>query len=447
MKVLALLFNLMIIILTLAALAFQYKREKGLSTFAAFSLGYCLYFGIVPLFIPFADWGRVSSPITDTIQQVKDVNFVIAAVICYAAYLTFLMVYSFAYARTEQKSPKEFGAAETSLGYTESYCLTRNIGIITLVIGGGSFIVIIKALGGLAEAFSMAEVLRSFGTDNGEYINRSILFLRTLIGVLLAAPFSFYIANQYKPGIGIKLLFAASFIMSVLYLIFNAGRLPLVMFFGPFYYAFLKRNFSHPWWLFALTGVITLFGLPLLDNFFFFLSYGFWREEATPMLLDILAEFSFPFINVLNLWGMREVFGYRYGVDYCTWIINIVPTAILSRVGLQKQLASYEFTSQYYDPENISMGGVPTDLVSLGFRQLDVAGVFLQFGIFALLCVWLDRKIDRVSNNENCLVGVFKVIMLFFSYVAYADLDALVRGRSDVIIIIFLIFMIGRYSR
>lgn len=427
-----------------ALIAIYSKRKKSINMFNAFSAGYCLYFGIIPILLKLLDLrAHVESKYIVSLNEVKDTDFIIASITAIVAYLMFVTIYNlFPLAKSTKKHKVLYDDSRLK---DVSFYYARNIGYLTLIIGGLSFGVIIDQLGGLQQAFKLSEILRSYGNDNGIFINRSVLFLRTLTGILVASPFAFWIAYQHRRSKVIGCFFVLSFLLSLIYLLFNAGRTPLLLLIIPFYFIFLKRHFRYPWITLLVTATVGLIVLPLLDNLFYYLSYGIGQQQDDSALYKIIAEFSFPYVNTLNVQRMNDIFGYRYGVDYLTWIINIIPMGILSKLNLSKISVSHDFTSSFYDPYNQGMGGVPTDIITFGFRELGFLGVFIHFFLVAVVCSIIDRRITNVQNLDKYYVGLFKVASLFFMYPAYADLDPIARGRMDFLIILCLIiFMASR---
>ncbi|GMN99847.1 hypothetical protein [Parageobacillus thermoglucosidasius] len=425
-----------------------YRRDKNINTFCAFSAGYCLYFGITPVFVLLLDWSNITnvSYIT-TLTFIEDKDYVRAAILILISYIIFSIVYYLVRNGIHKKKRMRSICEPTSVTQ-RGYLVSLSMGLITLFVGALSFIIVINALGGISSAFNLAEVLRAYGVDGSRfYKNSNYLVFRTLSHILVAAPIALYVAYMHKKSRMIQVLFIISFCITLLFELFNAGRASLILFLLAFYFMYLIKRFKYPWLMFFISGMISSLVLSWLDAFFTYMSYGVWIESDLPFYYELTIEFSFPYINVLNMSRMVDLFGYRYGVDYFTWVINIIPNFILQKVGMTKLTVSASFTSAYYDPNGITLGGVPTDVVTLGFRQLGILGLIIQFILIGLLCGLLDRMFKKMPDKRVYILPIFRICSLFFMSVAYADIDSIVRGSSDVILITIMLFLIApKYS-
>lgn len=445
MKIAAILLDILIILVTSYAFLKNYRVRKNINGFCGFSMGYCWYYGIMPVLITMLDWrGYNKSQIILSLEALESIDYLMASIIALVAYLVLYVMYSSV--RGRGNTPGKETAKEHRRNVQLAFNIARNTGIITLIIGVISFSIIINELGGVRSALGFSDTLRAYSIDNGEYISRNLLFLRTMAAIICAAPFAFYIANQYRPGTATKALFAISFTLTLYYLIFNAGRGPILMLLIPFCFIYIQRKFRRPLILTGISGVIVLLLLFYMDNLFFYITYGIWKEN-TLSIHRLVAEFSFPYINLLNVQRMVDLFGYRYGADYLTWMVNIIPVYFLYKIGMDKLPASFEYTSDFYDPSHITLGGVPTDVVTLGFRQFGVTGVVMQFILIAVLCALLDQQIGKLYKSGKCLLGIVVVSITVFWSVAYADLDSLVRGKLDVFVIMVMLALIAHSIR
>ena len=74
-------------------------------------------------------------------------------------------------------------------------------------------------------------------------------------------------------------------------------------------------------------------------------------------------EFAYPASTLLNIFGITEKFGIRFGTDFITDILTFMP-------GLQFGSA-YEVFSEFYAGTNWkSVGITPADLISLAMPRL-----------------------------------------------------------------------------
>lgn len=225
-----------------------------------------------------------------------------------------------------------------------------------------------------------------------------------------------------------------SILASVFYFLINAGRIGVLLYLLPFLIDFSFRKFKHPFVLMSVFSVLFIILLGFLDDLFFYLSYGYVKESSTS-IFSIINEFAFPYLNLLHVNHINAEIGLRLGIDYFTWIINIIPTSILNIFGLSKVTTGYEFITDYYSGGNAT-GGIPTDLITLGMRQFGVIGILLTGLVITMFCKYFDRIIDKI-HSSNFYFMTLRMALIMFIIIPYADLDSFIRNRYDMLLIAF----------
>ena len=419
-----------------------FLNRNKLNGFLFFNVGYSIYYFVIPFIIlnvssqKKEEFGSYLRFINEYNQSDLFVNFLRSAGI----YFIFLFFYFFIFFRK-----KEIGERDT-IEFIRSQNTNKIllVGIICLILGLISELVIIKNFGGVFNAISMAEKLRAYGVDRSNYMPQNLLFVNILSGISLAAPFIFRFIMISKKRMWLTTLYVISIVISCFYLLFFAGRLPIILFVSCFVFNFVFNKFKKPWLMIALFTVIMFVSVTLLEDFLFYLSYGYIKNNTNSGFLRQVNDFSFPYSNNLAAYKMNELFGYRYGIDLVTWIINIIPTNFLKIFGLTKVTSGYEYLTLYYDPQGVTLGGTPTDFVTLGIRQLPFIGPLLITILYSFICSVIDKAIDKINFKKLTFVKV-RIASIMFIIVPYADYDSFFRNRFDMVIVLLLVIGIIKY--
>lgn len=431
-------------IIGVANILTHYRKVKRIDGFLCFNIAYTIYYFIMPLMnIVIINLGiyQVGS-FTDIINRAYDISLLKGFLISIVAYSVFCIIYSVAqpYSKTKVNSYAELIDTTNN---QKQYKIVITFGWIALLLGASSEMIIISSFGGIVNAISMAEILRAYGADRSQFMSQNLLFVNILATISLVAPFAFLFARRIKSNSLNFLLLAVSLLCSVFYLLFFAGKLPVLLFVICFIADYIYRKHRHPTFILSCCAVGLLPTLSGLDKLFFYISYGTIKDSSTNWVTSLVNEFSFPYCNLINAQYINELFGYRYGMDYFTWIINIVPTAILRIFGLSKVNSSFEFISKFYDPTGVTMGGVPTDFLTMGYRQFNIIGIFFQVVIVAVICSLLDN-ILKYLNPDKYMFLIVRISLIMFVIIPYNDLDSFVRNRFDMIMVVLIAFAVTR---
>ena len=412
----------------------QYKRKQLIDGFLCFQVAFLLYYIMIPIIslIMIFYFPNQLVGFVYRISKVDSHDLVYAFIYTLIMYLT-LFFYN---VRISKKSVKielrEIKSDQISCLNKKKYRILITIGLILLMVGLTSELIIADSLGGIFKAVSMGDKLRAFGSDSSQYIPRNRLFLKILMATPLASTYLFVYAlriyNRFTP----KLLLFVSILASVFFLTINAGRLPILLYILPFFLDLVFRKSKHPFILLAFFSLFILVILGDLDNLFFYLSYGYVKESSTS-IVSIINEFSFPYLNLLNVHKINEKYGLRWGLDFVTWIINVVPTSLLKVFGLSKVVTGYSFITEYYRSGNAS-GGIPTDFITLLIRQFGPIGIIIGGLIITRLCKYMDRVIYKIYSKRYIFFTI-RISLIMFTVVPYSDLDSFIRNRYDMLIV------------
>ncbi|MDF2519794.1 MAG: hypothetical protein K0R84_422 [Clostridia bacterium] len=418
----------------------QYSRRKIINAFMCFQSAFILYYIFIPIVVNIyikISPGQLDG-FTQTISHADSYDVINTCIYTMIAYSIIL----FTYYTKRPSTTLDFdlyiaeNLSENQIDYWEKRICSIAVaaGIITLIIGVAAELYIVNSLGGILKALAMGDRLRAFGSDRTYYLPQNRLFILILMVSPLASTYFFAYALRIYRRFSLYLLLILSFIASTFYLIFNAGRLGIFLYISTFLIDYVYRKSKHP---FGFVGLLLILGVSLLerlDDLFFYLSYGYIKLSS-PGIISIINEFSFPYLNLLNAFKINEIYGLRWGVDFVSWVINIVPTRILEIFGLTKVTSQYMYITEYYSRISTASGGIPTDLLTLGIRQFGVFGILVVSVMGSLLCKYIDKLIDKMYWKRFAFIAL-RISSIMFIAVAYADLDSFIRNRYDMLVIL-----------
>lgn len=432
----------------------QYKKKKKITAFICFQVAFIIYYILIPI--------MALSIINIYPGQLTGFVFVISNAECYdiiyafmytlISYTIILISYNI---RLSSRSPEARLRDSKSLNiktdfwndlnmnkiHKRIYRITIFIGLLFLILGIISELVIANSLGGIFKAIAMGDKLRAFGSDNSQFIPQNRLFTIVLMVSSLVSTYFFVYALRIYKNFSVKCLLLLSILASAFYLMINAGRLAILLFVLTFFIDFSFRKTKHPFIFMCLFSIVVFVLLGALNDLFFYLSYGYVKETSTG-ILSIINEFAFPYQNLLNVHKINELYGFRLGVDYITWIINIIPTAVLQVFGLSKITTGYHLITEYYSGAN-ALGGIPTDILTLAIRQFGFMGLIIISVLISKICKYMDKVICQMYSTNHIFMTL-RISSIMFIVVPYADLDSFVRNRYDMLVVFIFIVVINK---
>lgn len=432
-------------IISIYNLITEYKNKKLINSFICLQTAFILYYIIIPI-ISILITTVKTEQLTGMILRISSADFydiIYAYIYTVVSYMLILIVYHVKFSSKPQ-SIKIYDVENINTGLNNLreqedkylndsvYRIAIAAGLFTLVVGIVAELLISNSLGGIFKSITMGDKLRGFGKDISRYIPQNRLFAIVLMVSSLASTYFFVYALRVYKHFSIKLLLFVSLLTSAYYLLFNAGRLGVLLFILTFLFDYAFRKAKHPFIIVAIFSVFSFAFLGALNDLFFYLSYGYVKESSAGFL-SIINEFAFPYLNLLNVHKINELYGFRFGIDYVTWIINVVPTTILKLFGLSKVTKGYQFITEYYSGINAA-GGTPTDLLTLGIRQFGLIGIFINSMLISLFCKYFDKIIERLYST-NFIFMSLRISSIMFIIVPYSDLDSFVRNRYDMIMV------------
>lgn len=436
----------------------QYKRNNVINAFICFQFAFIIYYILVPivshLVIEFAP-----DQLTGFIYRISNAtnqDIFYAFFYTVIAYFIIITVYQVKISRTNFQKIKRINVnIESSNNENingklniKIYYTALIVGIISLILGLFGEVTISNSLNGVINAIKMGDQLRAYGSDSSAYIPQNKLFNIVLMVSSLASTYFFVYAVRIKKNLINIILLFISILASIFYLLINAGRLGILLFLITFFADYAFRKFKHPFIFLIGFSFFGIFLLGLLDDWFFYLSYGYVKESSNS-ISTIINEFAFPYLNILNVHHINVEYGLRWGIDYFTWVINIIPTSILNLFGLSKVTTGYEYITEYYMGQNAT-GGIPTDIITLGMRQFGFLGLILISIFISIICKYFDKVLNRIHSNKYYFMTL-RIALIMFVVVPYADLDSFVRNRYDMFFLlifsIYIYFIQKKYKK
>lgn len=421
-----------------------YKKNKKLNGYVFFHVSFLIYYVIIPL-IYFLYVKSSSNSFDGFLEMIieSEENAIYALLYTVIFYFTFYSFYNYVFFNNKSLNCyKNKNALTNKKESTDKrkYYLALISGCVTLFIGLVAEFIIASSLGGFGNAIKMGDQLRAFNGDASYFIPQNKLFFIVLMVFILASPYFFAYALSIYKSFMVKVLFIISLVGSLFYLLFNAGRLGLILFVLTFFLGFTLKQLKYPILYTFIFSIIILITIDLLDQLFFYLSYNYVKESTGSSINELINEFAFPYLNLLNVGEINSIYGLRWGLDYMSWIINIIPTSFLQQFSLTKITPGYFYITHYYFGAN-PLGGVPTDILTLGMRQFGLTGMFFLSVALAFICSKIDSVINQFSNQSSQVVTL-RAGMIMFIIIPYADLDSFVRNRFDMLLVLIFILVI-----
>jgi hypothetical protein len=429
---------------------YLWKKEK-ISAYSIFNASFILYYILTPLILILfnsiiVDYsGRFISFIYSSTIKRQYIAFFISVVSYSVIVITYFLSKDIRYNKKTKK-------INISVDVEISMRIVYRYGIVLFFIGAISILMFFYELGGFAAALRFSNSLRGLGSKPEDYYGATGALFRMLSFLILGSSYCLKIYSDYKKSMAIRIILWISYVLSAMYLLFNAGRAPILLFLVPFILEFIYKRNKNVLITLIVILIGTIFIANIFDLFLLTLSSGnikVYHASTTlfDSIIDVIQDLSFPYSNILIVDSMIETFGYRFGQDYFIWAFDVLPTRILSVIGIS--IPNFEsinaITSAFYYMLSPSRGGVPSDLITLGMMQLHIAGVVLNTFIFSIFALYVDKLARRVGKEYFLIIA--RIDLLFLTLIPNNDITAIVRGSLFIIVLIFLLRSISNKSR
>lgn len=324
---------------------------------------------------------------------------------------------------------------ETEENYKYINKVVYYLGVVLLIIGGLALIKVMVELGGLKRMLIMGNNIRDYTSNNADFVSPLGAVCITLSVCVTGSFFCIYSSGEKKKKH--IFLLVVSFIFSVIYLMFNAGRAPLIVFIACIGLSFFKERGKSITWIVVLGVIFILFFSSSLSDVMLNLSRGLFpfhdfSYSFVDNLSATLTDYSFPYANVIELPQMISKYGYRNGIDYILWAYELIPKRLLSLSPMTTVTAE---VSQYYVQEGLSIAGTPADFITFGWFEGNVIGIIVNcIVVYCVLNVFY-KKLRILPVRYSA----FKYRMCFFAYSLITSNDIVLVVKSNLYLIVIMI--------
>lgn len=417
------------------------KRFVSTTFMAVFSIYYIMVPGILSIYSIEQDVNSYSAPHLVVISRMDYSDKIIVFAITLVVFLLLVLFNSVKFTFNRGKDRKKSYQFREYIDVNQLNKKLFCLGLLFTAIGTFCILELAFELGGIKSMLGLASTIRGYRIDNAEYISPIGAMCKTMSIFSTGGFFCIYASRKREKRHWFFLIF--SFSISVLYLLFNAGRAPMLLFFGCIVFAVFRERRIKILWMVIVAFLLIVFssstievvmrnisiGMPMFNNVQYSLSEN---------VLATMADFAYPYANVLSLSELTTMYGYNYSLDYFTWIFEILPSRMFSmfRIGIPQITLVTTKVSRYYIDSGLSLGGTPADFITYGWFQGCVVGLTINCLIYSILL----RKIDDILEKLPLNYSVIDVRMCFFAYSLVTSNDfALVIKNNLFLIIIILV--------
>lgn len=406
-----------ILIIHLLMIHGNIKRTDTVGAYTATIFSIAFFYEIVPIIFYYNIGAIDVSSFGKFIQSASFEQFLHAEF----NILLFTIIFHLVYIKRNNKMLRNY----YSMSESKMNASLRFVSNVTYLIGGISFVLYITAFGGVHNLLARAEYLRAFVSSGTEYVSyfQSILVVPArMITVTPIVCLSLLKINDNLKNRWFYIFeFITSMVLSIIFLLSNAGKGPIIIFGLCFIVPLFGKYIKHPWRLSMLFAVIGIPMLDYIDEIFLWFQRGVWNPQKHS-ILTIMNAFAYPYSNVLNMNNIVNQFGIRWCRDYITGILSIIPGVNFT--------PSYVATSEYYGGINWArVGGTPIDIITFGYVELYFIGVMIIAFIFGAICGKFDRIIDSLPKSIGYTILSTSIVACIYGYVMSADISGLVRNQ------------------
>lgn len=390
----------------------HYIRINGeATTLSGILTSMCIYFCVIPLIVV---WFGDSYTLKNSFHSLS--NGLENYFVFYLSLFLFLATLKYSYEHTIRNS-----ARIIEISKLRKY--TKLFSYLTLLVGGVSFIVYANSFGGFTQLLLYAEAMRSFTTNKADLFSDRSYILVIPARLITVTPVLLILYRKFsKHPIWNGILIVISMVLASIFFLANAGKTGILIFGLCFFVPILSYKFRHKWVITILIAICCIEIINYLDALFVYLGTGEFEIEAGTGTFSYLEQFSYPISNVLNLQGIADLHGFRFGQDYITGVLNLIP-------GINFE-PSYSVTSEYYGGADWKItGGTPNDAITFGYLQLGIFGVVFEALLLGCICGTIDKCMISLANGFADRLLKCTLIIVFFSMFVNADIVAIVRGQ------------------
>ncbi|HDY7850967.1 TPA: oligosaccharide repeat unit polymerase [Vibrio vulnificus] len=232
-------------------------------------------------------------------------------------------------------------------------------------------------------------------------------------------------------------------LIAMLYLLFEASRSNIGMFFIIIYFYHLNKKGNFKISSLMVPGCIAIFMAVLGNAVTDYIYSGSWSVNGKAFY-SFVSQFSPTFSTALNV----SYFTDEYGFGYLKDAVSIFPQSFF---GIEKTVKTWEKLTEYYLGGFYTVG-IPIDIMSYSYSQFGFLGSFimpfLYFAFFGFLSKKFDVIIQHSTGKTHSVALMMELICCAFvmSLISWASIDSTVfYGTIKYWVVLFVFLFIPKF--
>ena len=291
----------------------------------------------------------------------------------------------------------------------------------------------VSAFGGFEAYIEYSRAVRS-GVSS---INNPFSFLQPFSGLAILSSFYFWslVIKKYRFFLSFTgLILSVAF--SIYILLTNAGRVGFLLYFATFFIACIYTKKIKPFNII----LIALFGFPLAILLLYYGSLYFNIKASNSISYYFIKEISFVFVSFFI--QLLEGDPYRIFIDFFMAPTHLLPSSLTLGWYETIEQTNTILVSGAKNGEDGVIGGIPVDLLTLGFMQLNAFGIFPVGILFGFLVKNLDYFLNKIkSSTLKAILVTYLSLRIGFIGVLYSQPTHLINGLFSTICLILILLL------
>lgn len=413
------LFSLWTLIIVLYTLLSEKRRGTKFQVIFFVNLFYCVIYGLAPAAICFyiGSGAKIELPLTAISfedNRINDIFLFLASSV-----IGFLGI-NFGYKAKIKYKRVEFSHSEDGRIIAMSNKKIRTASFCLMIIGLVSLMLWTHVYGGPLGILPYANALRA-GRETGIY-NPWSFMMKMCPFMQLAAYVFFSLYLSYK-RVGDLLLFIISGSGTFLYILANSSRMHLALFFVILIllYASHRKMTARTYFIFGIVAVISLGVMNVGESIM-----NVFQENGQFNISDINLnvikivrdEFFFPMASFQTYREANSsgLVGFRLFTD----IVNAFFAWLPSRFK-PAGLVNLEITNTIFHSGTTIYGGLPTDLITTCFYEMNIIGIWVIPVLFGVLAKKFEKNVRPKIGIDYYKVIYILGVFYFIKAIGYAD--------------------------
>lgn len=298
----------------------------------------------------------------------------------------------------------------------------------------------VMALGGLQSAFAVSDALRSHTINVSNYGVSGIYSYVFLVCGLLPLSFALLwcVHKQERRFISFFML-AISAVATFIYLRLNSGKSGFIRFGIIISYLLCGKKLRKHYWMYVLVGGILL--LPLLDVLDLWFSGATIQSSALSYdILGNIVSFESPVELNYNLCEITGKYGYQFFKHYILDFLDVLPGISFD--------TSWECVSEFVRGSDWMLkGGTPNDIITYGFLQFNILGVFIHLFVVGQIAAFTDKCTQNINERFRNVVAIC-FCSCYISLVSCSDISStFLHNLFFTGLLVFIIYMNSKWKK